>query len=67
MKQVDEMPTSGQFVAVWVLATGDIFSDTLLWMEHWLYSYQEDIDDYSYKPERAVFYKENNAKYFVAE
>ena len=30
MKQVDEMPTSGQFVAVWQL-NGKILSDVLWW------------------------------------
>lgn len=30
MKQVDEMPTSGQFVVVWQL-NGEILSDVLWW------------------------------------
>ena len=30
MKQVKEMPTSGQFVAVWENKNG-VFSDTYLW------------------------------------
>jgi len=32
MKQVSEMPTSGQFVAVWLdTESGNLFSDTLYW------------------------------------
>ena len=67
MKQVDEMPKDGQFVAVWITEDCDIFSDTLLWIDCRLFSYQEDIDDYNYKPEYAEFYEKNNAKYFIAD
>ena len=67
MKQVNEMPKKGQFVAVWIVEDCYIFSDTLLWIDSRLFSYQEGIADYSYKPEHVDFYEKNNAKYFIAD
>lgn len=66
MKQVDEMPTSGQFVAVWQY-DGDIYCDTLKYDLDVIYSYQENENDYFYKIEDPYFYKSVGAKYFIPD
>ena len=68
MKQVDEMPTSGQFVAVWVF-DGNPFADTLLWDEGDLKSYQETETNHFFKDEshNVDFYRVMLAKYFIAD
>ena len=65
MKQVDEMPTNGQFVAVWELQGSKITSETLMWDScgHLLVlmddGYHEEVD--------ADFYVELEAKYFIPD
>lgn len=67
MKQVDEMPTSGQFVAVW--ETHKVWSDTLKYIDGALFSYVDneemDTDELFTKQVDEDFYIANNAKYFI--
>jgi len=71
MKQVDEMPTSGQFVAVWIYQC-EIFSVTLKWVDGLLIGCDK-INDIK-KDANGIFnrahvqlYKELDAKYFIAD
>ena len=65
MKQVDEMPTSGQFVAVLELYGSKITSETLMWDDCGSLivimpdGYHEEVD--------ADFYVKLEAKYFIAD
>ena len=75
MKQVDEMPTSGQFVAVWIGFDGRIWSDTVKWKSGSLYSYnlfndsidQSENNDNFTELETEDFYKSVSAAYFIAD
>ncbi len=64
MKQVDEMPTSGQFVAVWEFQDGKIASETLKWdcCGHLLVlmgdGFHEECDH--------AFYDDIGSQYFIA-
>ena len=72
MKQVDEMPTSGQFVAVWCNIKDRVWSDTLKWFGVELFSFvnadEENYPDELFsKQENPEFYKSVGAKYFIAD
>ena len=71
MKQVDEMPTSGQFVAVWSGLDGKIWSDTLRWIDGKIYSYEEFNDEglnHNFtRLENFDFYCSLKAQYFIAD
>ena len=64
MKQVDEMPTSGQFVAVWQCHDGDLDSAILKYGDTGslltLIDYSEWVEDVP------QFYTDMKAVYFVA-
>ena len=67
MKQVDEMPTSGQFVEVWQF-DGEVLSDVMHWFCGSLMSstlgikiQQETIDDFMSDD------KITDIKYFIAD
>ena len=67
MKQVDEMPTSGQFVVVWQF-DGELLSDVMCWFCGSLMSstldikiQQETIDDFMSDD------KITDIKYFIAD
>jgi len=67
MKQVDEMPTSGQFVVVWQF-DGEVLSDVMYWFCGSLMSstldikiQQEAIDDFMSDD------KITDIKYFIAD
>lgn len=45
MKQVDEMPTSGQFVAVWE-HDGEMWCETLKWKRDKLFAYSREDDEF---------------------
>ena len=71
MKQVDEMPTSGRFVAVWQSANG-VFGDTYLWRDGDLLVYDNSINDFDFDGHfdtnsivRSL--KSKNVKYFIAD
>ena len=75
MKQVDEMPKDGQFVAVWSGFDGRIWSDTLKWKNGSIYSYdifndcldQSENNDNFTELETEDFYKSVSAAYFIAD
>ena len=67
MKQVDEMPTSGQFVGVWQF-DGEVLSDVVRWHCGYLISstmddkiQQETIDDFMSDD------KITDIKYFITD
>ena len=71
MKQVDEMPTSGQFVAVWENKNG-VFSDTYLWFNDDLLVYDNsnrDFDKDYYNDTDSLIYslKSKAVKYFISD
>ena len=64
MKQVDEMPTSGQFVAVWQCHDGDLDSAILKYGDTGLLL---TLIDYSeWEEDVPQFYTDMKAVYFVA-
>ena len=65
MKQVDEMPTSGQFVAVWEFYDGKIASETLMWDETG--SLLALRDDGFHEDDDPNFYTDEGASFFIAE
>ena len=69
MKQIDKMPTSGQFVAVWQYNKKP-WSEVYEWDDSELYIYNETADE-AYIVEDLQSLKEHhsacNAKYFIAE
>ena len=72
MKQVDEMPTSGQFVVVWSNVKDRIWSDNLKWFGSKLFSYVDDqecdgTEDCFSRREEPEFYKSVSATYFIAD
>ena len=72
MKQVSEMPKSGQFVAVWTGQTGKIWSDTLMFIGENIFSYEEFNEDneechFFCRPEDKSFYIEVGAIYFISD
>lgn len=67
MKQVSEMPTSGQFVAVWGF-NGEIFTDNFIYLNGKLFALgvEKDLTEM----EVSFFIKkqpEYQTKYFIAE
>jgi len=62
MKQVSEMPTSGQFVAVWQYKD-EVSSESLYWHDGFIYS----NEPWGENPESESFYKNKNAIYFIAD
>ena len=64
MKQVDEMPTSGQFVAVWSYGE-KIWSEVYMWKDGDIYAYgnNEGLCITTLKNS----YKHFKAKYFIAD
>jgi hypothetical protein len=64
MKQVDEMPTSGQFVAVWVEDCG-LCADTLVYVDGTLFSIvlSEPVDKAGFKSGEL----DRQLKYFIAD
>ena len=71
MKQVDEMPTSGQFVAVWENKNG-VFSDTYLWFNDDLLVYDNSVSDFDkdhhYDTDSLMgSLKSKAVKYFVSD
>jgi hypothetical protein len=47
MKEVPEMPTSGQFVTVWIY-NGKVWSGTYRWRGENLFQYEEKTDGFTY-------------------
>jgi len=68
MKQVDEMPTSGQFVAVWEY-DGVIWSEVYINQGEYIDIYSADDDDFHRVPSHQVVshHDKYKAKYFIAE
>ena len=68
MKQVSEMPTSRQFVAVWQNPTGGVWSDTFKISNGEMSQYSNEFDDF-FPPDIDTVnsIKENNAQYFIAD
>ena len=64
MKQVDEMPTSGRFVAVWECHDGDIDSAVLMWDATGALLVVR-IDGY-HEEDTPRFYADMRSVYFVA-
>lgn len=62
MKQVDEMPKEGQFVAVWEFG-GSLWSDTVMIGEHpeSILVYNTDADQWI----EDVWHDPENAKFFI--
>ena len=70
MKQVSEMPTSWQFVAVWQSGDSPVWSDTLRWFGNKLKSYNSDkykINGGFTEKEEPDFYNSVGALYFIAD
>ena len=69
MKQVEEMPVSGQFVAVWQYNKKP-WSEVYEWIDAELYIYNETADE-AYIVEDLQSLKEHHsackAKYFIAD
>ena len=65
MKQVDEMPTSGQFVAVLELYGSKITSETLMWDS--CGNLLVLMDDGSHEECDPGFYDDIGMKYFIAD
>ena len=68
MKQVSEMPTNGQFVAVWMF-NNLVYSATLKWIDEKLYGYScnNGIDDGFTAQANRDFYLMFDAQYFIAD
>ena len=68
MKQVDEMPTSGQFVAVWQY-NGKIWSGVYINRGEWIDVYLIEDDDFERNNAETVknHLEKQSAKYFIAE
>lgn len=68
MKQVDEMPTSGQFVAVWEF-NNLAYSSTLKWVDGVLFGYScnNKPDDGFTAIANSDFYSIVCAIYFIAD
>lgn len=64
MMQVDEMPSSGQFVAVWE-HDGELWSDVLKWRDGELFSYSKTGPDGFECEEDADFYLNKGAEYLT--
>ena len=67
MKQVSEMPTSGQFVAVWQF-NGEILTDNFIYLNGELFA--SGIEKYLTEMEVSFFIKkqpEYQTKYFIAD
>ena len=61
--QTSEMPTSGQFIAIWI-HDGKLWSDTLRWRGKFLEAYITDDGSLRHDDFDAVdpdFYRDNNA------
>ena len=68
MKQVSEMPTSGQFVAVWQNKAGGIWSDTFKINNGEISQYNNEFGDFYFPDVDTVnSIKTNNALYFIAD
>lgn len=74
MKQVSEMPTSGQFVAVYQVSGFDFISiEHLKWSGHELlarldlYDSERDADYQMWEDADAENYTYHNATYFIAD
>ena len=65
MKQVDEMPTSGQFVAVWELHGSKITSETLMWDD--CGSLIVIMPDGYHEEADPAFYDDIRSQYFIAD
>ena len=46
IEKVDEMPTKGQFTAVWIF-NNKVWSETYLWVENQLFEYNQGDDDFT--------------------
>ena len=68
MKQVDEMPTSGQFVAVWEY-NGNIWSGVYINQGEWIDVYLIEDDDFERNNAETVknHLEKQSAKYFVVD
>ena len=68
MKQVDKMPTSGQFVAVWQY-NGNIWSGVYINRGEWIDVYLIENDDFERNNAETVknHLEKQSAKYFVAD
>lgn len=66
MKAVEDMPTTGQFVAIWFV--GDVlFSATLKWLDGQLRSYEHSEDEWLYECDHGYskeFFQKQNAAFF---
>lgn len=65
MREVNEMPTSGQFVALWVCGE-KIWGETYEWRKRKLYRYDPSTGDFEPDLFAAKFCRERQTRYFVA-
>lgn len=66
MKVTKEMPKSGQFVAIWSVKSGEVFSATLDWVGFILRSYDGINDEWDCEHGyEESFFKSVSAQFFV--
>lgn len=67
MKQVNEMPIEGQFVAIWINENG-VWSDTLMYEDGVLHVYNNQEDSWdSYDTSYLVEGRNHSFTYFVED
>ena len=69
MKQVSEMPTSGQFVAVWQV-NSEPHGYKMLWEDEYLYEVNESTEELYevFDVDSLIkYHKESNTLYFIAD
>ena len=65
IKQVSQMPTEGQFVAVWIY-DGAIWSDTLKYVDGVLHCFSDELNDFAEQPLVGIdWYRNVNADFYV--